>query len=430
MSLPQQRSFNCHACQGIIYIPYNLPVTVAPCPHCGVAVTSPPPPRPVEANSTTLPQAPLEAPSTPPSVVIPQARNRVPDSSSDVPHTKKNNSQESTSSTAAWIVGLLLLAICAGGGWMLWREYNFQKALASGSEAGENSSVNANLLDDPESAKKQYYLKGWQVDAGATLSAFIKAKTPEEKARHVIGGMETYERLRKQYGDIIMKETLTSSETFYGVSARAESEKTNIFLMTHHRPKQFCMSKFFRPLISSEKLHGIEELDDLTESLSNIENFTMPRHTIQAYFKKSDKGMLLDWDIYLQTRFQSLKKFMEQPTPGASGEFRVLIYQEPISSENRNNKENFYYRVCDPAHIEDNFLISQRRDSPIIPELSKLHLVGSVSQATKIETATVFLEHDANGGTHIKEFICWEFAGLGGVAGSLNPQESSNEVEK
>jgi ABC-type nickel/cobalt efflux system permease component RcnA len=426
MSLPQQRSFNCLACKGIIYIPYNLPATVAPCPHCGVSVTSPPPPSPDEAIPATQPPSSVEVVSKPASVVLPQARSRtaVSDTSSETSEPAEANRQRATNSAVPWLVAIVLLAIGVGGGWMLWREYRFQQLLASSHSSAPAAPI------DPELARKQYYLKGWQVDAEATLTAFIKAKTPEEKARNVIGGMETYERLRKHYGEKIMQESLTSAETFYGVSVKGESEKTNIFLMTHHRPQQFCMSKFFRPLISSEKLHGIEELDELTESLSNIEHFTMPRHTIQAYFKKTDQGMLVDWDIYCQTRFQSLKHFMEQQTAGVSEEFRVLIYQEAISSENRNNKDHFYYRVCDPAHIEDNFLIEQRRDSPIIAELSKLHVVGSVSQATKVETATVLLEHDGNGGTHIKKFICWEFAGLGGVAGKINAQGSGDDGEK
>jgi hypothetical protein len=421
MSLPQQRSFNCHACKGIIYIPLNLPPTVAPCPHCGTQVSSPPPPNPFAATPVTLPPSP-EVPSAP-AVVIPPVRTRSAASdSSSGPSVSQSSSKASVFTPAFWIVALLLVAISCGGGWMLWNEYKSQQSLVVDQENEPNS-------DNEDYSKKLYYTEGWKIEAEATLSAFIKATTPEEKASHVIGGMETLTRLRKLYGEKVMTESLSSAETFYGVSVRGESEKTNIFLMTHHRPKQFCMNKFFRPLITSEKLHGIEELDDLTESLSNIEHFTMPRHTIQAYFKKTDQGMRLDWDIYAQTRFQTLKNFMEKTTAGSSQEFRVIIYQESISSENRHNKENFYYRVCDPAHIEDNFLISQRRDSSIVSELNKLHVVGSVSKETKIETATVVLEHDGNGNTHIKKFVCWEFAGLGGVSEALKAQSSAKDAD-
>jgi transposase-like protein len=349
-------------------------------------------------------------------------------SSPEPDEPQQNNRQRATSAAVSWFVALLLLAIVGVGSWMLWQEYTFQKSLAVTESLDSKSPSKITPVDDPDYIKKQYYLKGWQTEAEATLLAFLMAKTPEEKARYVIGGMATLERLRNLHGEKIMRESLTSTETFYGINVKGESEKTNIFLMTHHRPEQFCMSKFFRPLISSEKLHGVEEIDPLTESLSNINHFTMPRYTIQAYFKKTDQGMLLDWDVYAQTRFQSLKKFMEQTSAGDAREFRVLLYHEAISSENRNNKDYFYYRVCDPAHIEDNFLISQKRDSPELAELSKLHVVGSVSQLTKIETATVILEHDGNGGTFIKKFICWEFAGLGGVPKNLHNQ-GANEQE-
>jgi hypothetical protein len=40
-----QRHFHCDHCNGRIAIPYDLPVTIAPCPHCQLVITSPPPPQ-------------------------------------------------------------------------------------------------------------------------------------------------------------------------------------------------------------------------------------------------------------------------------------------------------------------------------------------------------------------------------------------------
>ena len=43
---PDQRHFHCDHCNGRISIPYDLPVTIAPCPHCELVITSPPAPQP------------------------------------------------------------------------------------------------------------------------------------------------------------------------------------------------------------------------------------------------------------------------------------------------------------------------------------------------------------------------------------------------
>ena len=42
---PTHRAFSCDSCHGEIQIPYDLPPTTGPCPHCQAELTSPPPPE-------------------------------------------------------------------------------------------------------------------------------------------------------------------------------------------------------------------------------------------------------------------------------------------------------------------------------------------------------------------------------------------------
>ena len=65
---PATRSFHCESCSGEIQIPYDLPPTTAPCPHCGTEITSPPVPEvapPATSAPVVLTEEQEVAPSTP-----------------------------------------------------------------------------------------------------------------------------------------------------------------------------------------------------------------------------------------------------------------------------------------------------------------------------------------------------------------------------
>lgn len=431
MSTATQRSFQCPSCRGIIYIPHNLPPTSAPCPHCGNLITSPPIEHPFHASpepeqhvappqhqqapySHPAQQAPISsAPVTRPNPA-PVARP----SATHVPLSPAPNGRLSSASAAAdpepekssvlgWILALILLAILCGGGWFAY------KTFVPGPQQGKFD--NGVSPKDPALAAAEYAREGWKKETAATLHKFLEAESPEEKASCVIGGMETLRRLELQYGKVIYDEVETPFDAFVPIPLGDEDNSRNIYLMTYDRPAQFAMSKFFRPLVPFEVQQGVTQLDPLTETMTHVSNFAMDPMKIQAFFKRTDKGMLLDWDIYLQTRMRTLQKFYDHAKPGDKGIFRVLIVEDvPLPSERNNDLR--VYRIGDPAHTTDTFRVNVPATSPITKDLSKIHWRGAKSPTPNISTATLELTKSQLGVIVMQRFVCWEFEGLGGLS--------------
>ena len=68
---PEERTFTCESCQGVISIPYDLEPTKAPCPYCGDEVLSPPPPESSAEPVVLTPVVEDEVPEVAPTPVSP-----------------------------------------------------------------------------------------------------------------------------------------------------------------------------------------------------------------------------------------------------------------------------------------------------------------------------------------------------------------------
>lgn len=86
---PRKRQFRCSECQGLIVIPWNLPPTKAPCPHCGKTIESPAPPAPagpVARSPAAAVVAAVPAPAPAPAAVpVPSAAPAPEVSSAAIP---------------------------------------------------------------------------------------------------------------------------------------------------------------------------------------------------------------------------------------------------------------------------------------------------------------------------------------------------------
>jgi hypothetical protein len=404
-----QRSFYCPNCQGIIYIPDDLPPTTAPCPHCSGLITSPA----VEIIQPAATVTHAQVVNTPVAIEQKPITSRI--TSADLPVEQKN-------SKVPWIVALVLIVGMIAGAYFLYHSFIATQISQKVSEITPTESVPGTLMPkDPSDISsteqkmldEEFIHSGWKEVAKVTLEKFISAKTPSEKAKYVIGGEQTLRRLLQIYGPNIMDESEFPADAFLPGDLSEENNNRNIFMMAYDRPGQFVMSKFFRPLVSIEMQHGLEELNPLIEASTKVSNFAMEPIKIHAYFKSTDQGMLLDWDVYLQTRYRTLQSFIERKTEARSGIFRVIIVEDlPLPEQEKQNVR--VYRVGDPANIGDSYRIAVPIGSKVENSLKKINWQGTESIDPKLATATIELASSADETISISRFICWEYEGLGG----------------
>ncbi|MBU6328233.1 MAG: hypothetical protein KGQ89_11420, partial [Verrucomicrobia bacterium] len=253
--------------------------------------------------------------------------------------------------------------------------------------------------------------------------------TPEEKASYVIGGRDTLMRVRKLYGNAIMNELETPADAFVPISLGEEDITRNIFLMAYDSPARFETNRFFRPLASIEVQCEVEQPDPLTQSVTDISNFSMEPMKIQSFFKKTEKGMKLDWDVYLQTRLRTFKKFFDDAKPGNTGIFRVLIVEDvPLASE--TSRQLVVYRLGDPAHVTDSYRVTMPSRSLTAKSLEKINWRGTGYKGPSVSTATVELAFNDALQPQISRLVCWEFAGLGGGASAAEATKATEKISK
>jgi hypothetical protein len=397
MSAPQQRSFACPACQVQIFIPTDLPPTSAPCPRCGTTVTSPalqPAPVALEPLPARIP----EPRSTPIPAPVPRTAS-----------TKKpadDTRPPSTSSATPWIVSAALLLMVIAGSW--WFYGKFIKP--------ESSPVPISKQPAPPKTTAVSTEFTWEGEARHVLRSFFQAQSAEAKARWVIGGKATVERLHALWGERLFAEDPVDPNDFAAILTGEEKSDPPIYLLLYDRPVQMDIKKYLRPLVSMEVMQGTEPLDPLTKTLTEPENFEMPPLKIEAYFKQTTDGLRLDYDLYLQTRHRTLYTFAESAPVAASAVFRVIIIEDvPLFAEKKNQRR--VYRITDPIHIDDSYRITTALDSPASKQLSEIHWYGMSGVKSQFAAATVRVSKQAGGEIHLEDLICWDFDGLAGAPG-------------
>jgi hypothetical protein len=215
-------------------------------------------------------------------------------------------------------------------------------------------------------------------------------------------------------GEILDSDTPAAAFSIYELSE--EDRKRGLFMMIYDQPPQFEMKEFFRPLASLEVQYGVDEADLLLSTLARVGNFAMEPLRVHAFFKRTEEGLKLDWEIFAQTKYRTLQNFVELPEVGQTGIFRVFIIED-VPEKGRAVPGTRTYRVADPANTGDTARINVKVDSEIGRALSLINWRGTKESRPITRTATVELkwtgEPDAPE-LEISRFICWEFLGLGG----------------
>jgi hypothetical protein len=369
----EKREFSCSLCHGRILIPQDLPPTTAPCPLCGGMITSPPP---------VPPEVPAE-------VIV-----------------EKTGKKD----WMAPAIFMLLLVLAAGAA--------VHVATRLNQANGKTSIANPPAREDNTIREANYIRIGWQKDAAEVLRGFLAASDWKDKLPFILNSQALAGRVRDFYGDDTINDSDTPFDGFSIHELDEQDRKRGLFMMIYDQPPQIDMREFFRPLATLEVLHDIEESDLVYSTFARASNFDMDPLRAHAFFKRTPEGLKLDWEIFSQTKYRTLRGFVEQPAPGRSGVFRVQIMEDV---PDRQHEETGWrtYRMEDPAHRSDGARVNVRVDSDLGRTLSVLNWRGIDGKPPIMRTATVELgwtggETDPE--LEIKRFICWEFLGLGGTA--------------
>ncbi len=433
-----QREFRCNYCDGKIIIPKNLPPTSGPCPHCGEVITS------GSDNIPVLPVTRVQAPQPP--IVLPVAqaaeepRAKVPASPPpaknewkptvepprredhpelDPPKTRPTPKTAPAQSRGLISAMLVLLALVLLGGGVVWLA---AKELSRNIEPPSSAIV----AGDPAVNEAKYIRSGWQKDAYQILRSYLGATTPHDKIPFILNGSALEPKVADFYHDGGINDSNTQADAFSIYELSEEDRKRGLFMMIYDQPPQFDMREFFRPLASLEVQYGVDEADLLLSTLARAGNFAMEPLRVHAFFKRSPQGLKLDWEIFAQTKYRTLRNFVEQPEVGQTGVFRVLIVED-VPDKGRAVAGTRSYRVADPANTGDRVRINVKTDSETGHALAALNWRGTKENPPLTRTATVELKWSgpaAAAELEISRLVCWEFLGLGG---KQTPATASNQ---
>lgn len=384
----KQREFLCEHCNGKIAVPHDLPPTTGPCPYCSGTITSPvfnaPTPSAVNSEPTLTvekikeapPSVEISAPS--PAVVAAEIEGHgEPETQAASPVPK-----ESRSRLVSWMLGLLALILLGGGG-----AYFVLKKLGQNTESPPSIS----LRNDAAAKEVNYLRDGWQKDAARVLRGYLAAKSAAEKLPFVLRGGELGEKIEDFHRGGINDDSDTPADSFAINELTEDDRKRGIFMMIYQQP-------------------------------SAKDTATEPQR-VHAFFKRTSEGLKLDWEMFAQTKYRTLQKFVGRPEIGQTGVFRVLMMEDALD-KNRAIAGMRTFRIVDPAHSTDPVRINVKVDSDAGRALSLVKWSSTEGNRPVTRTATLELRWSGQPSApelEISRLVCWEFLGLGGQETPATP---------
>ncbi len=380
----------------MITIPANLPPTTAPCPMCGASTTSPEPepaPRSVPARAVEVTDQVSTAPVAP---------------------------EKKGGTGLLWgVAGLGFVGLIAGGFFLMTK---FRVDPVQGPDtSGLNPPTGGEGGVAQTRPQKVVNLSDLE-EAKGVLRGFFAAKTAEEKSKYIIDGASRIGDLRSFYSSEYYAKNTLEADNFNAFPMDARDEERGIFLMDYHRPKQFELAEFFRPIATLELQMEVEKpsLNIWTGAL--VANFEMEGQRARAFFKKINGAYKLDWDSLVQTQFRLFREFGDYPNPGASGVFRVFMIED-VTTTIQKDPDVRVYRVIDAGHIEDDQVtVAVENSSAVGHLLTPFNWTDQPGKKVEGTTATVRMSwtNEPEPKLVIDEIICWEFLNIGGDPSNLN----------
>jgi len=264
--------------------------------------------------------------------------------------------------------------------------------------------------------ESHYIRVGWQKDAHQLLDRFIAATTVNAKLPFILRAKELAPKMEEYYGGTPIADTDTPAEAFTVDTSSESDNKRGFFLMIYDQPARLEMKEYFRPLASLEVQYGLQEADLLLSTVAKVGNFSTEPLRVLAFFKRTPEGLKLDWDIFTQTKYRTLRNFTELPAAGQSKIFRVLI-TEDVPAQGSSTTDERTYRVIDPANTTDSARVNVKMDSDVGRALVPINWRGIKENQPVTQSATVELKWTSQKNApslEITRLACWEFLGLGG----------------
>ncbi|MAF23535.1 MAG: hypothetical protein CMP26_13165 [Roseibacillus sp.] len=433
---PATRRFHCDSCRGEIEIPFDLPPTTAPCPHCGTNVLSPPPPvvfpesfaqDPLAAGAleTEDEGAPIKASAGP--EVVPPEEVSEPEYQSvhglggQVPIQKKQGHPVLVFLGALVMVAGALLALVL-------LNNNGASVLVPALEQPILEKEVLPGIETPVLTREEFIGEGWKVRAAASLQGFLQARSAREKSNYVIGGGDVLDEMERFYAGVEeVDESDTPAEGFTFQQLDIEDRRRGLFLMRFERSPEIKMSEFFRPVNTLEVQHGVEEPDLLLSALASKERFSAEPMRVMSFFKEQEGKLLLDWHVYTQTKYRLFKHFINTPRPGGGGVFRLMVREAlPLGLSNEASEGVRFFRFSDPAFGHDRVTIkvpNDEQNGQILSEVAWINIPGKRDQ-NRYATVRLRWTDEEESKIALEELVCWEFLGLGGEIGNASPEKA------
>ena len=431
ITAPAARRFHCDSCRGEIEIPFDLPSTTAPCPHCGTSVLSPPPP---EVFPETLAR---KAPSLRGSEVEKEKDTEGLEASSleDISepeyhsvHGFGGQAPRQKKRGHPILVFLGALVMVAG-------------ALASlvflnNNEAGglvpalEKPTHDKEDLPEPQKSvltREDFIGEGWKIKAAESLRGFLGARSAKAKSNYVINGVDILDEMERFYaGAEEVDESDTPAESFVFQQLDIADRRRGLFLMRFERSSQIQMSDFFRPVATLEVQQGVEEPDLLLSALASKERFSAEPVRVMSFFKEKDEKLLLDWHVYTQTKYRLFKHFINTPRPGSEGVFRLMVREAlPLGLSTEASEGVRFFRFSDPAFGHDRVTVTvpnAEANGQILSDVAWINIPGKRDQ-NRYATVRLRWTDEEESRITLDEIVCWEFLGLGGEVGNATPRK-------
>lgn len=384
----------------------DLPPTTGPCPHCAQEITSPSkendlgpsiitqriplpfaPPHhnvsialnPGENQAPTVPQAAPHAPVTP--KVDSNAAPAVKGAAGAKPSLTVN-SKKRKSSLMPIVSGLAVVLIVGAGTLYFLSQGTKPEFDAPLVPTGKPAATDA---AGPQTE--------WQKDATALLEKYIAATTLSAKLPMILNGDKLAAKIEAFHGSPEINDLDTPAKDFKIFPMSEEEAEKGVFLMIYDKQTK----------LSSEK-------KSLTSPAARSK--VIPPIKVLAFFKRTPEGLKIDWEVLNQTKYQTLKNFLDSKKPPISGIFRVFIVEDtakdtPATAGIRS------YQITDPGNLNHRISIPVSSTSP-----AGIALSTDWSDPKEVRTATVELKWTGTSATpqlEISRLVCWEYLGLGGT---------------
>jgi hypothetical protein len=357
----QEHAFNCPSCHGRIVIPFNLPPTAGPCPHCQAAITSPDFLVNTSAIEVEVDNSVVESPAPAP------ARVTAPAPATPNQSAKKGNP------IALMLVVLLIITGLGGGA------YFATGVFRAKNDTNDPIGIKLFPRNSAEPAKPT---------SNPTMEKYLAAYSLNEKMDYVSNAELLRPKIEAFYTNRTIDETNTPANKFSTVQIPEAESKKGFILLNYDQPES-----------------------------TNAANPSNDRTKVLAFLKETEQGLKLDWEVFAQTKYKTFNGFIKNPMVGKTEVFRVIVTKEPATHHPNTPVNDTSYKFTDPIHKDDSAQIYVLATTQAGQTLSRLDQESTKTNAPTHRTATVELIW---AGTpekpqlQVNRFICWEFLNLGG----------------